>query len=100
MIKIIALLSGFLFQNPISDNPECGSFSVAVSIRAEQSGAQVRFSPSGGLPPYRVVFFRQSGELISDDFDRQVHERIPAGQYQCVVIDGRNCRKNLIVNVP
>jgi hypothetical protein len=90
-----------LFAAPPILPQDCTTFDVEVRITpAAGSGQKVNIHPSGGKRPYKIIFYKESGQLVSDDFTRQEHMNVPAGKYGCVVVDKNNCRKIIDIEVP
>ena len=94
------ILYSILAFNQYNQNTDCQDIKVEFKILSKADGNEVKIIPTGGKKPYRIIFFEPNGKLLSEDFKRQSFAGIPSGDYTCVIIDGRNCRKSVDFNVP
>lgn len=89
-----------LLLNLAPTGGNCEALDARITITRTAATSSVQIEPSGGQKPYRIIFFKASGALLSEDFSKQEHRGLSSGKYQCVIVDGKNCRKSFDVNIP
>lgn len=104
LIKVL-YISAFIFLSPAvnadSDNPEpCDKLKLKSSISLDaEKGAKVVIDANGGDAPYKYIFYKESGHLVSTKFDNNWVEGLPKGKYSCTVADKNNCKKTIDIEI-
>lgn len=88
---------GFSFLN--SSAVECDKIVLKEVISTEAARAKIEIMVTGGQSPYKYVFSRQSGELISEDFTSNTVKGLEKGQYFCTVVDKKYCKGTLEIEI-
>jgi hypothetical protein len=104
LVKVL-FISVFLIQNlnsqpiPVSSD-SCSSFSAKSTVTlVEGKGARVEIEASGGKAPYKYFIYKESGHLVSMDFDKNWVEGLKSGKYACTVSDSNNCKKTIDIDI-
>lgn len=72
---------------------ECPDIRVSYSVKKNESTLYtVDFELTGGTSPYKVIFYQESGKLVSADFSKKDFSGLNAGNYHVTVIDKNNCK--------
>jgi len=80
---------------------ECPEIKVTYSIKKNESALySIDFQLTGGSAPYKLVFYRASGKLISSDFSKTGFSGLGSGEYQLTAFDKNNCRITQKVQLP
>lgn len=104
LIKVL-YISAFIFLKPLpsvdlSQSEECDELTVKASITyAVESGAKVEIEAKGGITPYKYVFYKPSGHLLTEDFDSNTISKLPKGKYHCTVIAQKGCYKSIEIEI-
>jgi hypothetical protein len=100
LITILWLL--FQAESPIlvSERKICDALKVSQVISEKNGGYTLDLTISDGHEPYKVILSKQSGDLVTEDFDLKHFESLTAGIYTCVVVDKQNCKKKLEITIP
>jgi hypothetical protein len=98
-ILCLGLLAAFPLTDPIHPVPDCGEITIATKISQEVDGSKVAVTPKGGQAPYKYIFSKKSGELISEDFDNNTVKGLEKGKYFCTVVDKKYCKKNFEIEI-
>ncbi len=78
---------------------EC-TFEATYEITVQQDGlSSVSIATKKGKAPYKYIFCKASGHLVSNDFDSNEFQGLKAGKYFAVIIDANNCRKDLQIEI-
>lgn len=93
-ILIISIFFGF-FSNPTHDHlPPCDAILAQVEISNEPV-SRVKIVVEKGKAPLKYIFYKNSGELISKDWQNNTVTGLTTGKYYCTVVDSSNCRKTV-----
>lgn len=85
--------SGTAFQK------EC-SFEATYEVTPSGGGlSDVLITTNKGRAPYKYIFYKESGHLVSPNFDSNEFAGLKAGKYFAVIIDANNCRKDLQIEI-
>lgn len=71
----------------------------SAEILQETDGAKVQINVDGGDAPYNYIFYKESGHLLSEDFKNNSLKGLEAGKYFCTVIDKKNCRNTIQIDI-
>jgi hypothetical protein len=74
---------------------ECDDIQAIAKISQEPNGSKIMISIEGGYAPFKYLFYKKSGHLLSENFDSSTTTVIDKGKYFCTVIDKRNCKKTI-----
>jgi hypothetical protein len=82
-------------------NTGCPEILVNYAIKKNDSALySIDFELSGGIAPYKLIFYKASGKLISSDFTKKRFSGLGPGEYQLTAIDKNNCRITQKVQLP
>lgn len=95
--SFIAIISLFSFSN--SNFSRNCDIQVTQKVVYEAGGAKVTVNASGGTAPYKYIFYRKSGELLSENFTNNSINGMSKGTYACTVVDDKNCRKAINIDI-
>lgn len=73
----------------------CDDIQVTARITEDPNGSKITMNVDGGEAPYKYIFYKQSGGLLSEDFDSNAVTGLQKGKYFCTVIDKKNCKKTI-----
>lgn len=82
-------------SNPLLSQKNCDDITASVKISEEPSGSKVTLTIEIGTAPFKYIFYKQSGELLSEKFDSNMISVHGKGKYFCTVIDKRYCKKTI-----
>lgn len=106
MITIKTLfISAFMFlklSGPVVDpgNPECDNVNASVVVSFEEGkGGKAEVTAKGGVVPYKYVFYKPSGHLLSEEFDKNVVSKLEKGKYFCTVLDKKGCYTTIEIEI-
>lgn len=85
--------------DPIQPATDCGEITAVIKISQEADGNKIIVTPKGGQSPYKYIFSKTSGELISEDFDNNTAKGLEKGKYFCTVVDKKYCKKNFEIEI-
>jgi hypothetical protein len=75
---------------------DCNDITASVKISEEEpSGSKVTLTIERGTAPFKYIFYKESGELLSEKFDSNMISVPVKGKYFCTVIDKRYCKKTI-----
>ena len=96
LISCLIFLGNLSFTGRNPTIKDCSSFEVSHRVEAAKNGkSTVSITASGGVSPYKYIFYQESGNLISNDFDSNRVGNLSKGKYFCTVADKTNCRKTV-----
>lgn len=73
---------------------------ASFKISDESGGLkEITLTPKGGQAPYKYVFYKESGELISEDFNSNKIKGLEQGKYFCTVVDKGYCKKTIEIEI-
>jgi hypothetical protein len=72
--------------------------SVAEVTKLAGGGA-VEVKTVGGETPYHYIFYKESGHLLTENFKSNLLHGLKPGKYFCMVIDKKNCRNTIEIEV-
>ena len=104
LIKVL-YISAFIFLKPSVEGDSgfldpCDKFTLKSKITfTDGKGASVEIEASGGETPYKYIFYKESGHLVSTKFDNNWVEGLPKGKYACTVADKNNCKKTIDIEI-
>jgi len=104
MLKAL-FFSLFLFTEAVTPyfrtgvTNDCGNFKATFTTSKEESGTKLVIEVSGGSAPYKYIFYKQSGDLVSFNLDSNFVTGLPSGKYICLVVDKKNCNKTLEIEI-
>jgi hypothetical protein len=104
---VLFLIAG-LFSRPAPETSpypstvrDCPEISIKYSIKKNESALySIDFELMGGSSPYKLVFYKASGKLVSYDFTKTGFSGLSSGDYQLTAIDKNNCRVTQKVQLP
>jgi hypothetical protein len=74
--------------------------SVKSSITyTEGEGATIEIEAKDGRAPYKYVFYKPSGHLLTEEFDTNTVRKLPKGKYFCTVLDHIGCYKTIEIEI-
>ncbi len=88
---------GNSFLNPSVG--KCDQITLKEIVSNDAAGAKIEITATGGQSPYKYVFYKQSGELISEDFTSNTVKGLEKGQYFCTVVDKKYCKRTLEIEI-
>ena len=88
---------GNRFLNP--SVVECDKITLKEIVSSDAAGARIEIIATGGQSPYKYVFYKQSGELVSEDFTSNTVKGLEKGQYFCTVVDKKYCKGMLEIEI-
>lgn len=94
----ISLLSPASREYRITEN-ECDKFKVKAEVYPDSKGAKIEIKTEDGSSPYKYIFYRETGHLISSDYDNNTVEGLKKGKYFCTVVDKKNCKKTIEIEI-
>lgn len=99
LIKVL-YISVFIFVKPIPwsgpDQSQCDDLSVKSSITYIQGvGAKVDIEAKGAVSPYKYVFYKETGHLLTENFDTNSVSKLQKGKYYCTVLGKKGCYKTI-----
>lgn len=92
-------LVGLLHAQPKSD---CSGFTASSQIRksnVSDSFSTVSINVEGTKESVKCIFFKLSGQLVTDDFDKKTFDRVSKGDYRMIVVTASGCRKELQIHI-
>ena len=93
---LLGITSGILPER-VAD---CPNFEVEYEIESTQNEQfNLIISPTGGKAPYKIVLSEESGQLVTEDFNKQKFENLKKGKYICVVVDSDKCLRKTEISV-
>jgi hypothetical protein len=99
LILCFTVFTSLSVQVPLHDYYQECDLTASFSITKEPTRSRITLHVGGGSAPYKYLFYKKSGNLLSEDFDSNtvsVHEN---GKYFCTVIDKTNCKKTIEIEV-
>lgn len=79
-----------------SVDESCDGLSVKSTIsQVESQGARAEIEASGGQAPYHYLFYKPSGHLLNEEFNKSSVNSLQKGKYFCTVIDKKGCYKTI-----
>lgn len=90
---------GLLCAQPTID---CGGFTASSQIRksnGSDSFSTVSINVEGTKESVKCIFFKLSGQLVTDDFDKKTFDRVAKGDYRMIVVTASGCRKELQIHI-
>src|SRR5258706_11919477 len=100
MLKVLFFsLFTFLIQDDILLSPDspkdCGNLKATFSTTKEGNRAKVDVDITGGTAPFRYIFYKESGDLLSNEFDARSVSGLSKGKFFCTVVDKNNCKRTI-----
>jgi hypothetical protein len=92
------LIVGALPSNEGFSETDC-QMKSSVDITKLPGGASVEIKTDGGVAPYYYIFYKESGHLLSEDFKSNSLSNLQEGKYFCTVIDKKNCRNTIEIDI-
>jgi hypothetical protein len=97
LLKFIFIATILCFNATLSvaqaQTDSCSGMSAKVNITyVENEGAKVEIQVEGANNPVKYIFYKATGELLTEDFDSNTVSKIEKGKYFCTVSDARPCR--------
>ncbi|MDH4057989.1 MAG: hypothetical protein OEU76_04460 [Cyclobacteriaceae bacterium] len=100
LIKVL-YISALIFLKPdsppdFSNSQNCDNLVVTSTVTIDsEKGGKVQIEVKGGKAPYKYVFYKESGHLVSTKYDNNWVEGLKNGKYSCTVADKDNCKKTI-----
>jgi hypothetical protein len=99
-MNIVQILFFTLFATlPLSEGRGlqvgCDDIQASAKVSQETNGSKITISIEGGYAPFKYLFYKKSGHLLSENFDSSTAIAMDKGKYFCTVIDKRNCKKTI-----
>ena len=89
-----------LSATPIVKYYDCDDIKVEVEIRQVKNGKNnVQLNVSNAEKPIHILFFKESGELLSNDYKSGKIILSEKGTFHYAVVDGKGCRVTSTFNV-
>jgi len=79
---------------------DCESFKVLPTLSDKNGVHSLDLVITGGRAPYNIILSKETGELVTENFDMKHFDSLASGQYSCVVIDKQNCKRKLEITIP
>ena len=104
MVKIL-FFSAFIFSTSHAvlltgtGGKDCNKIKASYEVVEESGGSKVTVKAEGGAAPYKYIFYRESGNLLSEAFDSNSVENLQKGRYFCTIADNRSCRKTIEIEI-
>jgi hypothetical protein len=92
---VFFLVPGEFFTPPEIGQAPCDSIELTVQVtNAEglQNGSAEAIV-SGAAQPIRYLFYKESGQVLSQDINANKVTNVAAGTYFCSILDGKGCIK-------
>jgi len=103
MVKVLCISIFIALSNSGFDKSylpaECDKITLKAEVSPDGNRANVKVLATGGQAPSKIVFYKKSGELLSENFDNNVVNGLEKGQYYCTVVDKAFCKKTLEIEV-
>jgi len=81
------------------ESSDCGNFTVSFTTMKEANGTKLEVEASGGSAPYKYIFYKESGDLLSDDLDSKSVSGLQQGKHFCIIVDKKNCKKTIEIEI-
>ena len=100
LIKVL-FISTFIFiggqgQSFSSSYEKCDGLNAkAIVTQDAEKGIKVEIEANGGSAPYKYIFYKKSGHLLTEDFDKKELHKLEKGTYYCTVIEKKGCYKTI-----
>jgi len=99
-IAVFSFLASVMVTDPSELVKECGDIVVSADVVAVEEGlSKVILTAKGGQSPYKYIFYKQSGELISENFDTNTVNGLEKGKYFCTIVDRKYCKKTIEIEI-
>lgn len=105
LLKVL-LISAFAFlESPqegsfFAPQDPCEKLTLASNVtKSEATGSKVEVIVKGGAEPYRYIFYKESGQLVSTEFSKNTVDGLQTGKYACTVSDKNNCKKSIEIEI-
>ncbi len=82
-----------------SEANDCDKMIVKGITSPGDEGARIEITVVGGHSPYKYIFYKESGHLISEAFDSNSVNGLQIGKYFCTVADKKSCRKTIEIEI-
>jgi hypothetical protein len=94
-ILFFSVLASLPFPEGRGQQAGCDDIHASAKVSQESNGAKITISIEGGYAPFKYLFYKKSGHLLSENFDQSTATIMDKGKYFCTVIDKRNCKKTI-----
>lgn len=86
-------------SSKITSEKEC-TVEATFEVKPSRNGlSDVLITVNKGKAPYKYIFYKESGHLVSQNFDSNEFAGLKTGKYFVVVADANNCRKDLQIEI-
>ncbi len=83
-------------QIPDDSLVNCDLMTAKATVTNEDGkGFKVEIEVKEGTAPFKYLFYKEAGNLISEDFDSSSVGSLAIGKYYCTVADKKGCRKTV-----
>jgi hypothetical protein len=95
------LMSSLGYSSPSNSivNSNCDNFILSTNTSLNVKGTTIKVTAEGGITPYKYIFYKESGHLVSENFDNNSVQGLEKGKYFCTVIDKKNCKKTIELEI-
>lgn len=87
-----ALKSG----DPVSN---CDQFKVIGEVQTHSGTASIEIKTTGGKAPMTYIFSKESGHLVTEDYQSNIVDGLSKGKYYCTVVDKNSCKKTIEIEI-
>ena len=73
----------------------CEDFTAKAEFAIDSPSKEVKIVTERGVSPIKYIFYHESGEIVSKDWQKSSVIGLKKGKYYCTVVDASNCRKTV-----
>lgn len=99
IISGVIFLSGSNQKDFVFQQKNCNGLSLSANKTNQDNGITVEVIVSGGVKPYTYIFYKESGQLLSTDFNSNSVRQLSRGKYFCTVADKNSCKKTIEIEI-
>jgi hypothetical protein len=105
LLKVLFISAFALLELPqersvFAPQDPCEKLTLATNVtKSETTGSKVEIVVKGGTEPYKYIFYKESGQLVSSEFDKNTVDGLQTGKYACTVSDKNNCKKSIEIEI-
>jgi len=78
---------------------DCDGMKASYEVIADGGRSTVTVKAEGGTVPYKYIFYRESGNLLTEAFDSNSVGDLQKGKYYCTISDSKSCRKTIEIEI-
>jgi len=77
----------------------CDQFKVIGEVQLQGDAASIAVKTSGGQAPLTYIFSKESGHLVTENFQSNIVSGLSKGKYYCTVVDKNSCKKTIEIEI-